>query len=730
MAKSHLNRTIQIALLASVALGIHPAMAQEDEIIVTAQKREQSLQNVPVAVNAFTGENLLNLGVSGTQSLQAVTPGLVFTKTGPAAQPYVRGIGTRLAGIGLESSVAVYIDDRYEPANYAMMFELADVERIEVLKGPQGTLYGRNATAGAVRVISKDVSNEFEGKVTASTGNYDLRGLSGSINIPISDNLGTRLTGLIRKRDGFAKNLVPTGRQEIDDLDFAAVRGKVRLNAGDNVTANLTLGYWKKNDSAGLDQIDLSPPGLSTGISRGGITGRNREEVATILHPFSKVEQFSGQLRVDVELSSFDIVSISTYADSTSDTSIDADGTSARVFDTPLSQTKNENYSQEFQLVSNTKGALDWILGTYYFHSKGQTESTIDLGSPALFSIGNQKAKTDAFAVFGQATWRLDDHWEFTAGGRWSYEKKSASTRASTVVSGPTLALTPFDESKSWNAFTPKFTAQYNFDNAMVYLSYSRGFKSGGYNYPAKSPAGVGQALNPETLDMIELGSKGKFFDNKVRAAAAAYYYNYKDLQVTRAASLASGGIASITENAANARIYGLDVDLSWLVTENLTISSGFNLSKSEYRDFNATAKVFNAVVTGTMVPGMRDVAYNANGKSLLRSPDWSAFASIEYDVPLGEDGHMPITVNYSYKDDYDFDFIADPLSGRLRQKGYGLWNARISYVSGNERWRLGLWMDNITDKHYFDDIVAAGSGIRASYGAPRTYGVDLTLSF
>jgi iron complex outermembrane receptor protein len=723
-------RSAQVALSVSISLAIFPAHAQYEEVVVTAQKREESIQSVPVAISAFTGDTLLNLGVTGTQSLQAVTPGLVFTKTGPAAQPYIRGIGTRLASVGLEPSVAVYIDDRYEPVNSAMMFELADVERIEVLKGPQGTLYGRNATAGAIRVISKDVSDQLEGQIKATAGNYGLKGLSGEVNLPIADGLATRLSGMVKKRDGFASNLVAGYQSRIDDLDFMALRSKFRLELGDNVTTRLTLGYWKRDDSAGLAQVDLAPPGLNTGVARGGISASKRGEVATSLDPFNRIEQFSGEFRIDAELPYFDLVSITTYADNSSEVAIDADATSARVFDAPFSKTTGKNFSQEFQLVSNTAGELDWLLGSYYFHDKSQTESTLDLGAPTIFSIGDQAVKTDAFALFGQATWHIDERWDLTAGGRWSNEKKRATTDASTRVDGATLAFVPYADHKRWNSFTPKLTLQYNFDDAMVYLAYARGFKSGGYNYPAKSPAGVGAVLNPETLDMIELGAKGTFFDHRLRANAAAYYYDYKDLQVTRAASLASGGVAATTENAANANVYGLDVDLSWLVTDNLTLTSGFNLSHSEYHDFDATAKVYNAVITGTSAPGMSDVAYDADGKSLLRAPDWSAFVALEYDVLLGGHGHAPITVSYSYKDDYDFDFIADPSSSRLRQKGYGLWNARVSYVSADSHWRPSLWIENIANQRYFDDLVAAGAGIRGAYGAPRTYGVDLSYSF
>lgn len=737
LPKSGVLRCVRMALLLSGGLA-GSAYAQSpaerdsegrtegglDYIVVTAQKRAESLQDVPLAISAYSGDALQNLGVTGTQALQFVTPGLVFTRTGPQAQPYIRGVGTRLSGGGLEPSIAVYVDDRYEPIGAAMMMDLADVERVEVLKGPQGTLYGRNATGGAIRVISKAVGDDLEGQFTAGYGNYDYYSLSGSVNVPFTENFGARVTGLMRKRDAFAHNLVP-GARDADDLDNWAVRGKFRLKASDTVTANLALGYWKQNDAAGMDQIDLSPRGYSTGIARGGITGRKRSEIASILDSIQKAEQFSAEFRIDADLGGVDLASITTYANYKGRTDIDADGTSARVFDAPGSRSTSRNFSQEFQLVSNSGKPVEWVAGLYYFSGRGWSDNLLDLGAATLYSIGDQHNKTEVVAAFGQLTWRMGERWDLTVGGRLSYEEKTVHTRRSERVTGPTLAFTPFDDKADWLAFTPKLTLQYKLDDAMLYLTYARGFKSGGYNYPARSPAGLGGVLDPEVLDMVEFGMKGDFFDRRLRANAALYFYDYKDLQVTRASNTSGGSVASVTENAANARVYGLDLDVVWSVTDNLTLTSGLNLSKSKYRDFVTTAKVFNTLpATGT-----RDTVYDASGHGLLRSPKWSAFVSAEYDLQLGDAAHMPITLSYSYKDDYLFDFIADPLTERLRQKAYGLLNARVSYIP-SENWRISGWVNNLTDVHYFDDLVAAGSGMRGSYGAPRTYGVEASFSF
>jgi len=707
----------------SLAAGLSSA-AMLEEVVVTAQKRAESLQDVPLAVSTLSGEDLTNFGVSGTQALQMTTPGLVFSNTGASAQPYLRGVGTRLALNGLESSIATYIDDRYVSRPAAAMFEFADVERVEVLKGPQGTLYGRNATGGAIRVISKGVSDELEGSVKASVGNFGAYGLSGTVSVPITDDFGARFTALTKQRDGYADNLSPLGASEWDDQDYQAYRAKFRWDTTENVTAHLSLDYAERNDNAGNDIVDLSPPGLNVGIAQGGISGKDIDEVATALKGNDESEEFSAQLRFDVAFDQVDFSSITTYMDLEQFRITDADGTSTQTLDVPAIYEEAQDFSQEFQLVSNSSESWDWILGAYYFSSDVDYDLTLDAGRDFHLSQGFQNVETTAWAVFGQTTWHIDEAWALTLGARWNSEKKEVETLASTNAPVTITSGLPFEDDEKWDEFTPKVTLEYNLEEAMVYLTYARGFKSGGYNYPAAGS----EALDPEILDMVELGLKGDFLDNSLRLNASLYYYDYTDLQVTRAAS--GGGGLVTTENAADAEILGFDADITWLATDHLTITAGINLLETEYKDYDANAKVFNAVLTGDpSVPGMSDVEYDASGKSMLRSPDWSGFVSAEYEFEAG-DASVPVVVTYSYKDEYEFDFVADPLSERLIQDSYGLLSARISYVTPSADWIVAAWGNNLTDEEYFSDIVGNSRGIRGSWGLPRTYGVDVTFNF
>jgi iron complex outermembrane receptor protein len=700
-------------------------LEQLEHMIVTAQKRSENLQEVPVSISAFAGEDLVSYGVRDTQQLQIITPGLVYNNTGSSAQPYLRGVGTRFAFAGLEPSVATYVDDRYLARAQATIFELADVERIEVLKGPQGTLYGRNATGGAIRVVTMDVQDELSGALTGTLGNYDLRSFSGTLNLPMSDVLGARVSALVRKRDGYADNLDPRGVSELDDRDIKVVRAKLRWDMSDRVSSRLTLQYSDQEDNVGNDLIDLSPAGLNLGIAAGGISGRDVDDVATAIDAVTRDEQTAVDLRFDVNLPAVDLVSITTYHDFEQESGTDADGTSTAVLDALRVPQDAQAFSQEFQLLSVSEGPWRWITGAYFFSETADFEVILDRGGAALDSQGDQRAETTAFAVFGQATYDFNPRWALTLGGRWSYEEKQVRVAASSIA-GITLPPVPFEDEDDWSELTPKVTLERHFKPGMVYLSYARGFKSGGYNYAAS--LNDGQVLDPEVLDMIEVGWKLVFRDGRLQFNGAVYYYDYRDLQVTRA--VAGSGV-NVTENAADAELLGVDLDLAWMPTDWFSLTVGVSLLDSEYKDYDASANVFNAALTGDpAAPGMSSVLFDAAGESLLRAPDSSLFVGAEMRLPLGA-MRVPVVVTYSYKDDYLFDLVADPTSDRLVQNSYALLSARATIATANQHWSFSIWGNNLTDEDdYFMDIVANSAGIRGSHGAPRTWGLDVTYRF
>ncbi|MCK9247172.1 MAG: TonB-dependent receptor, partial [Anaerolineaceae bacterium] len=691
-----------------------------EEITVTAQKRAESLMDVPIALSAFTDRELENFGISGAQGLAMSTPAIVYPTTGPYAQPYIRGVGSRLLQNGLDPSVATYIDGRYISRQSAVMLDLADIARVEVLKGPQGVLFGRNSSAGAIRMITKDVSDELEGSVKVTAGNYDYRAVSGSVNVPLSDNFGILVSGMTKRRDGYADNIFPAGVSEMDDMDTEGLRGKFQWDISERSNLGGSLSYWSRDDNEGNDNIALGPLELNAGIFLGGVSGKNIDEVATALDGTIQVEEVAGEINFKHSFNRVDFTSITTYAEMDDNVfAIEADGTSTIAVDATIYE-QTETYSQEFQLASTEDGTLNWLAGVYFFNDKTDFDSTVDIGAREI-SQGFQRVETTAWAGFGQLKWSLSDAWAVTLGGRYSYEEKKVVALASPYVA-LTVSAFPYEDDKSWSEFTPKLTIERLFDQGMVYLTYARGFKSGGFNYPV---AGT-QPLDPEILDMYEAGLKGDFFDNTLRLTMATYYYDYADLQVTRAA--AEGTAIVTTENASDAEIYGLDVDFTWIATDRMSVTGGFSVQDSQYKDYIANAKFYN-VVLGSGPAGMSDIGFDADGETLLRAPKIAAFLSANYDFVVGE-GTMPLVVSYSYKGSYDFDFSLHPTTEALENDGYGIVNARLSYVPPSDRWTISAWGNNLTDKEYFQDVVAAGVGLRGSYGAPRTYGVDFSYRF
>lgn len=707
-----------------------------DEVIVTAQKQEQNIQDVPIALSALSADSIINQGVEGAQALQQLVPGLVYNNTGATAQPFIRGVGTRLAQNGLELSNATYIDDRYVARPTASMFELADVERIEVLKGPQGTLYGRNATGGAIRVITKDVGDEYGGDLKASFGNFNAHTLSGSVNIPFYEGTGLRVTAITKGRDGYAENVDPRGRAEFDDLDYQAFRAKLKVGLTDSVTSRLTIDYWQRDDLAGVENVDISPGNLSQSNFLSTAIATKRGQVASQMTDTNEGNELSAQLRFDAELNDrgMKLVSISTFSDFELDWIGDADGGGARRLDAFVYE-NSTGYSQELQLHSNQDGPVTWLLGGYYFDDDHDYELTADLSDLVenfTFSQSAQNVQSESVAVFGQLVWAMSDRTNLTLGARFTEDSKDVTAVASTREGTTLGAIVPTSLSDSWSEFTPKITIDHDFtDDVMVYATYASGFKSGGYNYPVLPAAGA-KPLNPETLDSFELGMKGEFADNTVRLNASAFYYDYKDLQVTRAAGVGPGA-AVTTENAANAEILGIDMDVTWAASDNLTISAGGSLLDTEYQDYVASAFVFNSAdysAANFGETGMGRVGFNADGTSLIRAPELSYFLSGEYVFDLQNGGEIPVFLSYSYKGDYDFDLVAGPRESLLTQEAYGLLNGRVSYKPDGSNWEIGAYGQNLTDEEYFDDNVANPTGIRVNYGAPRTYGVDLKVSF
>jgi iron complex outermembrane receptor protein len=318
--------------------------------------------------------------------------------------------------------------------------------------------------------------------------------------------------------------------------------------------------------------------------------------------------------------------------------------------------------------------------------------------------------------VFGQVSYPFRDRWTATVGGRWSSEDKSVTLEA--APDAVTNVPTPYADARSWDELTPRVALEYRRDFGLAYLSYSRGFKTGGYNYPASA----NPVLNPETLDSYELGIKASFARDRVRLRSALFDYDFKDLQVSRGGA----GAFITTENAASATVRGLEADVDAAITARLSLAAGVAFIASEYTDY----------VAGVLVPltappfGSAPLAggLDVRGRSLLRSPDEAAYVGVRYELHLANGGSIPINFDYSYKGDYYFDFSPVAETEWLRQDAYDVLNARAAYSSADGGFEIGLWCRNLTDSTYYDDAVIQSAASRVSYADPRTWGIDFKL--
>ncbi|MET0984242.1 MAG: TonB-dependent receptor [Steroidobacteraceae bacterium] len=719
------------------------ALAQEnaslDEIVVTAQRRSENLQNVPIAVTAVSAESLAAAGVTNTQALQTVVPGLVINQVGGASGIYLRGVGTRVAFAGLEPSTATYQDDRYISGQTGSLFELLDVERVEVLRGPQGVLYGRNATSGAVRVITNDVSSEFGGQVAGSYGNYNDRELRGTINLPASPTLGVRLAGMIHERDGFVDNQFDGGRDELNDKDMRMVRGKAKWEITPDVSLRLTLDHWRQRDASGLATVVLPPRELARSIvARGGQTGISEDDAFTALDDPQDQKTTAGELRLDADIGFADLALISTYDRNNSEYPFDYDGTEAIDTDVLETNDRNRTYAQEIQLISNDEGAIEWLVGANYFYNKHYTKTRVAVSPTTIVSSGgDQSGKTKAYAAFGQVTWHATDEVALIFGGRYTHEKKDVLTEAIPNVINLPAAFLPYSDDLKENKFNPKFVAQWNYaPDQMIYASFTQGFKSGGFNYPP-TPPGAGEdpvpVLKPEILDSYEIGWKTELFDQRLRLNSTLFYYDYQDLQVSRTRVLQSGALTTQTDNAADADVRGIEAEFTFRPLALFTLSGAAAYIDGKYKNYSASAPCFRADAAcnpaPTAAPGLISVAFDADDHRMLRLPKFSGHLSATYEPMVGE-ASLPITVTYAYKSNYYFDFVAGPLSEELKQPGYGLFSANIAYVAPDERYRIALYGNNLFDKEYLNLRQSTGPAIIGTYGDPRTYGVRAEFNF
>jgi iron complex outermembrane receptor protein len=748
-----------LVLLSSV-LAI-PAIAQDDksvleEITVTAQRRAQSLQDVGIAVNAFTDQDLKDRRLNDAADVAAYTPNVDIKTTLTVGNPNVtiRGIGLNDFNANNSSPAGVYVDEVFLTSTSMMSFQLFDLERVEVLKGPQGTLYGRNTTAGAMNFITKKPSQEFDAYATATGGNYGLFEAEGAVGGPITDTVAYRLSAKTIQRSGGPYDSRIFG--EHGDLDIFTARAQLLWDINDEVSLELSAhGDTDESEgplwtSYGTKDTTQVPPGGDpvfgpilgviapncAAIDAGRFDPANCVDAwgysDTDGDPYSGDWQypsmidragFGGRATLTWEFGETTLTSVTGYENLDRDAD-DGDTTSnptrTQFHLVPVNNV--EQFSQEVRLSGGTD-TVDWVGGFFYSDDTVEEWSTIesvDLFGPVLdFLAGlgfvpedlrtQYKQDTTALALFAHTEWELAEQWNLIVGLRYTDEERKFVGDSALGPPIPIPGLSAANDKIDEQNVSGKVALEYFTDNdAMIYGSVSTGFKSGGFFGGFALDPSERLPYDKETISAYELGFKSRLADNTLQLNAAAFYYDYEDMQQFIETNVGGIQVAKLDNIPDASTITGLDVDLWWRPTDGLDIRGGLGILDSELGDFTD--------LTGVV----------QSGKEMANAPGVSASLSVQYEWDLGEK-LVSALVGVNYTDDMFRNAQNNPLT---KVDAYTLVDGRLALSSADGEWDVALWAKNLTDEEYVvesfgDDSL--GSWTRL-FNTPRTYGI--TASF
>jgi len=741
-----MNRHVKCALLAGAAwtvlagaaaaqdteVAAQAANAQEatsvDDIVVTARRRDEQLKDVPVAVSALSAERLEQTGATDITALQQQTPNAtvqVARGSNSTLISFIRGVGQQDPLWGFEPGVGLYIDDVYVARPQGAVLDIFDIQRIEVLRGPQGTLYGRNTIGGAIKYVTKRLGADPSLTGRAEVGSYNEHNFLLSGSMPVGDTFAVGAAVATYNHDGYGENLF-TGEDQYDK-DVTAFRASAEWTPNDDLFFRLA---WDRveDDSAprhGHREVvstdGLWTPPASEYDTYAGITGEQKVVTEGV--------SLTGEYRVNDMLT---LKSITAYRSGDTETIIDFDETPAPTLDIPAIYS-DDQFTQEFQALL-TGERWSGVAGLFYLDGTSSGAFDTIAGNLGLSIAAAGSVDTKSFSAFADFSYDLTDRLHLSLGGRYTRDDKDASVLrlfflgvGRTPYTGgpaatPIATRTNYSASDTFEKFTPRASISYDFSDELTgYASVSQGFKSGGWDMRGDA-ALVPQTVDgyqPETVTAYELGLKGTAFNRRLSFASAAFYSDYQDQQITtqQVATPPAVGIASVVDNVGSSTIYGFEVEGSAFLTDDITANFSVGYLKNEFDEFIT-------LVTGTPVD-ISDIREPQN------SPEWSAYYGMTWrgDI-LG--GEIRVTPSLSYRSDYHLFDTPDPI---LDQDGYVLADASVIWTAPSGNWELGLFGRNLTDVRYRIGAYSFpgatyNDSISAFYGPPTTYSARLTVKF
>ncbi len=767
-------------VLAGLAAGLlesRPVSAAEEEsalvheeVIVTARRREESLQTVPLAVSVLTGEELVEQGGMKIDAIGKLVPNVHFEAAGGTSgvkSPivFIRGMGQNDFIPVEDPAVGIYLDGVYMGRNIGSVFDLVDIERVEVLRGPQGTLFGRNTIGGAVNIISKKPGDEFGGSLKVAGGDEGYLEAQGSVNLPLGDRAAARLSGFVRERDGYVQAL------QHDDLELGSddiwgLRGSLRAELTDSFSLDIALDYSKAEETPGAispiagiggfdgEVITLLPPAQLfaffynrdySGDAASCLTGAGQaantacygpvwntddpykinssyvDNTGTQIDPEQSVEVWGGNVTATWQIGSVELKSITSYREFDIGFFNDLDFSPYILFANNHDEYTQEQWSQELQLSGTAMSdRMDYLLGFYYFDEEGheaifnQISFAPPLAAPPdfFFQYLDRFIDNDSWAVFGQVNFDLTETLTLTVGGRYTESNKDfaliTERRAPAPISVQGGKLTTEE-------FTPLVSLAWQVqEDVMVYATWSEGYRDG--SYAARFTGAVPDPLpnyDPEYVNNYEIGVKTTLLDGRMRLNATAFLMDYEDMQIN--ASSDEVTTSSTKANLGDATISGVELEISALVTENLTLGLNLGILDDDIDSLKGTLISNTVVIDET--------------SDLPNTPNWTLSLMAKYEIPLNNGSRLAFRADYVAKDDY---YSRAENIPELLIDNYENLNVSGTFISPGGDWEVGVGVRNATDEFYYQSATPFAT-FGLSFGQPvrpRTWYGSLTYNF
>ncbi len=733
------SRLYAASLAVLSTAGFSPVSAQSTtddsgigDIVVTATRMgETRLQSTPIAVTVLGGEALDSRGVRDVQDLKAYVPSLQVSDLSGYTQLFIRGIGSNIVFIGSDPSTTIHSDGIYLARPLSYLTDFLDVERVEVLRGPQGTLYGRNSVGGTINVVSRKPSSTLQAQAQLGYGTYDRYAAQGYISGPIAGEVLASLAVDVSGHDAFREN-ISTGN-DVEDLKSRGVRAQILAPIGEGEW--IIRGDWSRQSGAMAGYPKLIRP-----------TGNPFDDA--ILGDFDKVSMNRDNFTVlknyglssDLSLPLADgltLRSLTGWRAFRGSILTDSDSSSIDILRNLIAPIRQNQFSQEFTLVGESD-RFDWVLGAYYFQERNREPLTLAILPFGASHIQRPLLKARSYAGFAQGEYKLTDALSFIAGLRYTRERKiyritdyfTASTDPDPRVAAQGFVLSgvpglpdPFtvDTRRNDDALTPKFGINFKpSEQLLIYASATRGFKSGGYDYGSNNAIDAAAGFGPEKLWSYEVGLKSDLLDRQLRLNLTGFYYDYTDLQVQSFVQVGAS-FGARTQNAATARVSGLEAEIVAKPVRALELTANVAWLDAEYKRYpNAFVSTFGS--------------FDAQGKRLNNAPKWSATFGATYAFDLADAGKLTVGADAHVQSRIFFTAANDGVGAAAgyaeQQGGYGIVNARIGWTSPDDVWKAQLIATNLFDRDYIVGTANYTAAIAARQGRPREILGQLSYSF